>query len=458
MGKGLSFVLVLVFLIASVLAVKPASNASLITNSWVEKSSPMPSEDWNDEAAVVNGTIYLMGVLLPDMSSNNYAYNPGTGSWTKIAPMPTPRISFSITAYGDKIYVIGGLEVSASFHDDVSQVSCSVNEVYNPANDTWATAASMPTATALAQANTVNGKIYVMGGETGQAGSTLNITQIFDPTTDSWSIGASIPHADVDVSSAVIDGGIYLMSASSFTTLYNQIYNTTTDAWSLGSPMPAPAGGAGATTGVNSPKRIYVFDGVVGFGVVSNQTYAYNPTSNLWTTEALMPDAIWYPTVAVVNDVFYVFGDVSALGAGAVVVEQYTPVGYGSPDPSYVLEHYPANITVLSPLNRTYNDSAVPLNFTVNKPLTWASYSLDGGQNVTVAGNDTLSNLTNGLHSVTVYANDTYGNIGASETVNFTVAVPESPAFSTTAIAGISGASLVALGAGIAVYVKKQKR
>ena len=121
-------------------------------------------------------------------------------------------------------------------------------------------------------------------------------------------------------------------------------------------------------------------------------------------------------------------------------------------------KHTRANITLLSPLNQTYNDSTVPLVFTVNKPLTWASYSLDGRQNITVTGNDTISNTSNGLHNLTVYANDTFGNIGASDRVNFLVAKPEPRVLSTTTVAAISGATSLMVGAGFVIYIKKHKR
>jgi hypothetical protein len=118
----------------------------------------------------------------------------------------------------------------------------------------------------------------------------------------------------------------------------------------------------------------------------------------------------------------------------------------------------PPTISLLSPLNVTYNEANVPLLFTVDKQVNWAGYSLDGNQNVTVIGNDTIANLTNGLHSITVYANDTFGNIGASETIAFTIAKPEP--FPTATVAAVSGTSaiVVVVVAGLLVYFKKRKR
>jgi hypothetical protein len=108
-------------------------------------------------------------------------------------------------------------------------------------------------------------------------------------------------------------------------------------------------------------------------------------------------------------------------------------------------------VTVLSLANQTYYASNVPLNFTVSELATQIKYCLDGQENVTIAGNTTLTGLSNGDHSVTVYAMDEAGNVGVSEPVCFSV-VP----FPTTTVAASTGA--VTLVAGLLVYYKKRKR
>ena len=87
----------------------------------------------------------------------------------------------------------------------------------------------------------------------------------------------------------------------------------------------------------------------------------------------------------------------------------------------------PPTITFLSPENRTYTSTSLPLAFTVDETTSWIGYSLDNQANVTITGNTTLAGIPEGIHSITVYANDTAGNIGASETVYFAVALPCGP-------------------------------
>jgi len=113
------------------------------------------------------------------------------------------------------------------------------------------------------------------------------------------------------------------------------------------------------------------------------------------------------------------------------------------------------SILVLSPENKTYDENSIPLNFTVNEDVTQITYKLDGEENVAISGNTTLSGLPNGNHSLTVYAKDEAGNTGASETVFFSVNVPET--FPIVPIVVASAVSVVIISIGLLVYFRKRK-
>jgi parallel beta-helix repeat protein len=144
-----------------------------------------------------------------------------------------------------------------------------------------------------------------------------------------------------------------------------------------------------------------------------------------------------------------------------VVIESYSydwdpSIVKGSTD----IDHYPLMypwgppfLFMVCPENKTYPTSSVPLNFTVSGPNSWIGYSLNGNENVTITGNTTLSNLSAGSYSLTIYAADMFGNIGASETVFFSVEVP----FPTTLVIAASGASMAIAGVGLFMYFKKRK-
>jgi hypothetical protein len=161
--------------------------------------------------------------------------------------------------------------------------------------------------------------------------------------------------------------------------------------------------------------------------------------------------------VAAMNDTFYVIGGhtYTFLGnfAPTPVNEQYTPFGYGTPDPSY--DGTPPEITIVSPENKTYYTTSFSLNFSVNEPISWAPYKLDNETEVKTSCNTTISGLSNGLHNITVYAIDEFGNSGASETVYFNVEVPEP--FPTAPVAAASVVTVAVVGVGLLVYFKKRK-
>jgi hypothetical protein len=122
----------------------------------------------------------------------------------------------------------------------------------------------------------------------------------------------------------------------------------------------------------------------------------------------------------------------------------------------FAVDTVPPAITISSPKNMTYDTSDFPVNFTVNELFSKCSYSLDGQNNLTTTGNMTLAGLPNGEHNLTIYATDTAGNIGSSETMYFTVDVPEP--FPTVPVAVASVAAAVVVGVGLLVYFRKHKR
>jgi hypothetical protein len=135
-------------------------------------------------------------------------------------------------------------------------------------------------------------------------------------------------------------------------------------------------------------------------------------------------------------------------------VPQYVPItGWSN---TIYFETFPPKPTVqVQPLD--INGTSLSLNFTVDEPVSRITYSLDNQDNVSIAGNTTLTNLPYGHHNLTVYATNPAGNVGASQTINFTIAKQEAETFPTTTVAVVSVTVAVVVVAGLLVYHKKHK-
>jgi N-acetylneuraminic acid mutarotase len=352
-----------ILIVSCMISVSQVSTAEVGENSWKLKA-PMLIEREEFGVAVVDRQIYAVGGW-----NENEMYNLSANNWTGLALLPTGRADPGVAVYQDKIYVIGGENASYSirgpdFADyEISGVT-GINEVYDPATNMWETKAPMPTPRNYLQANVVEGKIYLIGGLTQQEQAfpltehSSNLNEVYDPVTDSWATAASIPTAVWGYSSAVIDDKIYVISGWSGNSSSRwgqsaslidlvQIFDPKTNSWTVGKPLPTPVvlAAAGATTGVMAPKRIYVIGGcptvnTQGQGGI-NATQVYDPKTDTWSRGADVPTKRRGLAVAVVNDVLYALGgsDRSLTNAN----EQYIPIGYGTLEPTPTPTVMPTN-------------------------------------------------------------------------------------------------------------------
>jgi hypothetical protein len=467
MRKSVAEMFVLVFLIASsIIMAKPAlSSEKMEENSWMSKA-PMQQARAGLGVAAANGKIYAIGGSTASEQypppggfvGTNEEYDPKTDTWTTKAPMPTPRDYFAIATYQNKIYCIGGA-VGFSYDERTGfygNILSGVNEVYDPETDTWMTKKSMPYNGSHLRAEVVNGKIYVLQSF---------ILHVYEPATDIWQTeitttpftppqGTGSPPALTVIDNKIIVTGEFSTGFGSSEQKV-LIYDTEAYSWSEGTSGPTivVCGAVGATTGVKAPKRVYVLGVPYGFpNPINNQVYDLE--ADAWTAATPLPTHLMDFGVAVVNDVLYLVGGyytasreawLHGLVTPVAVNEQYIPIGYSSPP----------EIKIVSPENQTYNGSSVSLVFTVNKPVNWTGYSLDGQENVSLTGNTTINGLSNGLHNITVYAKGEFENTGTSETISFTVAEEPFPSITLAAVASVS---VAVAGLGMFIFLRKRKR
>jgi N-acetylneuraminic acid mutarotase len=227
--------------------------------------------------------------------------------WVARAPMPLPRREFATAAVGGKIYVLGGGDTQAPVSPSPSTTTV---QVYDPATDTWATAASMPVAARNHAATVVNGKIYVTGGESDVAPG-LKTLQVYDPTTGLWSLKADMPYELRGNASAAVGGLVYVFGGDGlgFDTSNALSYDPASNSWSSHAPMLRTGRDMAAITVDGKPLVL----GGYGSGWIPDAGYyrlvqQYDPVANAWTerTDMYIPRSDF--AVALLDVTVYVAG------------------------------------------------------------------------------------------------------------------------------------------------------
>ena len=228
-----------------------------------------------------NGVVYVIGgytTTTATATTLNSAYNPSTGTWTNLAPLPfaTRGACGGIGADG-RIYIFDGT-------NDGTQI-------YNITTNSWSAGTPEPRIGHIWEGKSaINGdRAYVFGGELGGA-AYGNWTSIYNITTDSWSSGAVMPYGVkagavvADSENAYYFGGANL---SGHATTNVSRYNFAADSWSRLAPLPSALCAEGAVIGPDG--LIYVFGGAdaalnFGMGAVHSVTYTYDRSSQTWAT------------------------------------------------------------------------------------------------------------------------------------------------------------------------------
>ncbi len=283
-------------------------------------------------------------------------------AWVLKTPMPNPRLGFATTMVGGIVYVLGGRDPTSG-STPAPQVA--TVQTYNPATNIWSTAPSMPIAVSEHAAATVNGKIYVIGGNTEFELGSVGL-QVFDTATQTWSQKASMPMERDSAAVGVINGLIYIAGGEGPGVTYNSLlwYNPVTNTWTTGTPMSEVRTGAGGAIingkfivyGGYTPMWIpdagyrrvvesydpvmdnwsfrteggplrdfgmcihgglmYVFGGN-NWARSTDGSSAYDHATDTWHYKQVMPVSMGYARAETVNDKIYVFDSTTTL--------EYTP-------------------------------------------------------------------------------------------------------------------------------------
>ena len=243
------------------------------TNTW-ERLTDMPTVRSSAKVAVVNGKIY---VLAGDVGKDNRhvnlktlkvveMYDPETDTWVRKQDMSRRRMAFGIGVVAGKIYAIGGYVHPGNRKPD-EPWRLDLVETYDPATDTWAKRAKMPTKRDGFGAEVVRETIYAVGGSgwphDGQGGPALATIEAYHPKTNRWRKKPDMPNLRWVFSSVVVADKIYLIGGTDLQAGDRrpapiEVYDPATERWRVVSARATVKSPFGVAA-VNG--KIYIFGG-----------------------------------------------------------------------------------------------------------------------------------------------------------------------------------------------------
>jgi N-acetylneuraminic acid mutarotase len=162
-------------------------------DKWTKKKD-IPVHVHHQAQAAYNGKLYIFGGCLRAITgeggtTNVWEFDPVADSYRALAPLPVKRCSAIAETVNGKIYVIGGLE---PLENGMGTRVTGRNEMYDPATNTWTERSPMPTSRDHAFSGVVNNKIYVIGGRIGAgnipATTNIDVVEEYDPATNLWGV------------------------------------------------------------------------------------------------------------------------------------------------------------------------------------------------------------------------------------------------------------------------------
>lgn len=122
---------------------------------------------------MIGNRIYATGGRLTSYARNmpvTEEYDPILDELSRRAPLPTTRSGIGAATVQGRLYVFGGEATEGTFEE---------NEVYDPAVDRWETAPPMPTARHGIGVVGLGNRIYVLAGGTTPGGSASALNEVF---------------------------------------------------------------------------------------------------------------------------------------------------------------------------------------------------------------------------------------------------------------------------------------
>jgi N-acetylneuraminic acid mutarotase len=186
---------------------RPIGTAFVLRAGVWKRLADSPLARGGATAQAIDGRIYVVGGAPTedvDPYGDLYVYDPAADTWARKAPMPTPREHVASCNVGGKLLAVGGWD---------KRRSVTTAELYDPVMDVWTRVADMPTRRGGLGAATLDGICHVVGGEDWDLPypGTFAVNEGFDLRTGRWTTYAPMQEARHGIGVVVLHSALWVV-------------------------------------------------------------------------------------------------------------------------------------------------------------------------------------------------------------------------------------------------------
>jgi N-acetylneuraminic acid mutarotase len=287
---------------------EPATN---LASAWTD-GPDLPYKRDEPRAATIDGRIYLVGGTLNAIEESNgrllltptdafTRFDPATGRYEDLAPLPRPLNHVGVVAYRGNLYVLGGYGTRADAHTGRGFYR------YDPDANHWSHMPDMPEPRAAAAVGVIGHTLIVAGGARDKVA--LRQAFAFDFRTKRWSRLPDMRSRREHVGGTVVDGKLYVLGGRAPQSLAvdtAERYDPQTRDWERLAPMPVPTGGLTAVAA--DGKAIAIGGGNDEAATVTGAVQVFDPTTGGWNLWSALRTPRHGHGAAVAGNRIWVFG------------------------------------------------------------------------------------------------------------------------------------------------------
>jgi Kelch motif/Galactose oxidase, central domain len=286
----------------------PAPN---LASPWLE-GPPLAEPRDEPRAVAVGGSIYLVGGTLGieelakdvyrlDASDQLTRFDPRSGRYEELAPMPLALNHVGLGAYRGDVYVVGGY----GSRNDINTSDAFFR--YDPETDRWSRLPDMPAPRAAGAVGVLGNRLIWAGG----AENSVARSEVFayDFHTRRWSHLPSMQTRREHVGEAALDGKLYVLGGRAPKSLAvdtAERFDPRTGKWEALPPMPVPSGGLAAVS--LDDAVVAVSGGNDAAETVTGAVQEFDPASDKWKLLPALRTARHGHGATVADDEVWVFG------------------------------------------------------------------------------------------------------------------------------------------------------